>query len=98
MKSVLPAPTGHHAIAQGNALGIWSHTFPSPERATCFYGTMDGSACNIPPRQDGISYGPCPQGVALDYRRAPLWGFERLSVPRLNRLAATLMIRHRFLL
>jgi len=36
----------------------------------------DYAAYNVPPLQGGISYGPCPQGVALGYQRAPLWGFE----------------------
>ena len=76
MNRLFRAPTGHHAIAQGNALGSWVHTFSSPERAAWFYGTMDGSAWNIPPLQGGISYGPCSQGVALGFHRTPRWGFE----------------------
>jgi hypothetical protein len=76
MKRVLPAPTGRHAIAQGNALGSWAYTFPSPERATCFYAVPFNSKRNIPPLQGGNSFGPCPQGVALGFHRTPRWGFE----------------------
>ncbi len=91
MNRMFPAPTGHYAIAQGNALGSWAHPFASPEGAAWFYGTMDGSTHNIPPLQGGISYGPCScsQGVALGFHRTPRWGFESFGGDPMNRLLPT---------
>ena len=64
MNRLLPAPTGHHAIAQGNALGAWDirpTNFPSPERATWFARErMDRHAMFRP----------------FSFHRAPRWGFE----------------------
>ena len=76
MRHRFPAPTGHDAIAQGNALGIRPKTFPSPEGAQPCTGirgaAFRGDGCR-PFRAENL-FLHCTQGGALGYRMMPRWG------------------------
>ena len=70
------APTGHDAIAQGNALGIGPKAFPSPEGAGHVMGfrrdAYRGDGCR--PFRAGNPFRHFSQGDALGYHIAPRWG------------------------
>ena len=79
MSRPFPAPTGHHAIAQGNALGIRPPTVPRPEGAQPGTGIRRGvvRGDGFRPFRAGNHFWDCTQGVALGYRILPQWGRTR---------------------
>ena len=65
------APTGPHAIAQGNALGI------QPSQLSALKGRNVGRAFSfppVPPLQGGIPLEYDSRGDAPGYRISPRWG------------------------
>ena len=79
MFRLFPAPTGHHAIAQGNALGIRPPTVPRPEGAQPGTGIRRGvfHRDGFRPFRAGNHFWDCTQGDALGYRILPRWGRSR---------------------
>ena len=76
MSRPFPAPTGHDAIAQGNALGISPRIFSSPEGARLCTGIRRGAfrGDGFRPFRAGNDFWDCTQGDALRYPILPRWG------------------------
>ena len=77
MSRPFPAPKGHHAIAQGNALGMAPKIFPSPERAARFAGSRDSSPHGSAPSRREFNLTIEPRALPWAITLRPVGAFNR---------------------